>query len=714
MLFSGQAIKVSLLPSGIAQLIFDLEGSSVNKFDRLTMKELGEATAVIGKSDARGVIFSSAKSTFIVGADITEFTGLFATGSEAIRDWIGRANEVFNAIEDLPLPTVAAINGVALGGGFELALSADYRVALESAVVGFPEVKLGILPGFGGTVRLPRLIGSEKAIAWISQGSHIPSRIALAEKALDAIVANDDLIAAAERIIEDCLNGSLDYTAQRVIKTSPVLEMPETLAALFTVAKPPVVKASGPHYPAPLTAVEVMEKGVLESRAGALAEEHEGFIQLAGTNTAANLVQMFLNDQFLASKSRALSKGVPVISRAAVLGAGIMGGGIAYQSALRGTPIVMKDIAQAGLDLGINEAQTLVAKQVKRGKIRTESADKIISSITPSLAYEDLAGAELVVEAVVENESVKKSVLAELESIVADDAIIATNTSTISVDSLATALNKPERFCGMHFFNPVPLMPLVEVIRGQKTSKETIASTVAYAKALGKTPIVVNNCPGFLVNRILFPYFGAFSTLVYEGADFRQIDRVMEEFGWPMGPAYLLDVVGIDTAVHAQAVMAAGFARMKLGFESAIDKLYSQGDLGQKSGRGFYEYVVDENGRIKKQPNPEIDALIAGVSAKRRNFSDNEIRDRMMLALCLETVRCLEDGIVETAIEADMGLVLGLGFPKFRGGALRFIDQLGLAEFCELADSYAHLGPMLAPTAKLREMAEAKLSYYSQ
>ena len=510
MLFSGQAIKVSLLPSGIAQLIFDLEGSSVNKFDRLTMKELGEATAVIGKSDARGVIFSSAKSTFIVGADITEFTGLFATGSEAIRDWIGRANEVFNAIEDLPLPTVAAINGVALGGGFELALSADYRVALEYAVVGFPEVKLGILPGFGGTVRLPRLIGSEKAIAWISQGSHIPSRIALAEKALDAIVANDDLIAAAERIIEDCLNGSLDYTAQRVIKTSPVLEMPETLAALFTVAKPPVVKASGPHYPAPLTAVEVMEKGVLESRAGALAEEHEGFIQLAGTNTAANLVQMFLNDQFLASKSRALSKGVPVISRAAVLGAGIMGGGIAYQSALRGTPIVMKDIAQAGLDLGINEAQTLVAKQVKRGKMTTESADKIIGSITPSLAYEDLAGAELVVEAVVENESVKKSVLAELESIVADDAIIATNTSTISVDSLATALNKPERFCGMHFFNPVPLMPLVEVIRGQKTSKETIASTVAYAKALGKTPIVVNNCPGFLVNSILFPYFGAF------------------------------------------------------------------------------------------------------------------------------------------------------------------------------------------------------------
>lgn len=713
MLFSGQAIKVSLLPSGIAQLIFDLEGSSVNKFDQLTLKELGEATSVIGESDARGVIFSSAKSTFIVGADITEFTSLFATGPEAIRPWIGRANEVFNAIEDLSVPTVAAINGVALGGGFELALSADYRVALDSALVGFPEVKLGILPGFGGTVRLPRLIGPEKAIAWISQGTHFSPKVAVAERALDAIVADDDLIAAAERMIEDCLSGSLDYLAQRGIKTSPVPEKPEVIATLFAAAKPQVLKASGANYPAPLTAVETMERGVLESRAGALAEEHEGFIQLAGTKTAANLVQMFLNDQFLASKSRALSKGVPVISKAAVLGAGIMGGGIAYQSALRGTPIAMKDIAQAGLDLGMKEAQTLVAKQVKRGKMTTESADKIIGSITPTLAYEDLVGAELVVEAVVENENVKKSVLAELESVVADDVIIATNTSTISVDSLATALKKPERFCGMHFFNPVPLMPLVEVIRGQETSKETIASTVAYAKALGKTPIVVNNCPGFLVNRILFPYFGAFSTLVHEGADFRQIDRVMEEFGWPMGPAYLLDVVGIDTAVHAQAVMASGFARMELGFESAIDKLYAQGDLGQKSGRGFYEYVVDENGRASKLPNPEIDALIAGVSAERRSFSDSEIRDRLMLALCLETVRCLEDGIVETAIEADMGLVLGLGFPKFRGGALRFIDQLGLAEFCKLADSYAHLGSMVAPTAKLREMADAKRSFYS-
>ena len=230
-----------------------------------------------------------------------------------------------------------------------------------------------------------------------------------------------------------------------------------------------------------------------------------------------------------------------------------MGGGIAYQSALRGTPIVMKDIAQAGLDLGLSEAGKLVGKQVRRGKMSVEAGEKILGGITATLSYEEVVGAELIVEAVIENENIKKLVLAELESAVGDDVIIATNTSTISVDSLAGALKKPERFCGMHFFNPVPLMPLVEVIRGKDSSDETIATTVAYAKALGKVPIVVNNCPGFLVNRILFPYFGAFSTLLNEGADFRQIDRVMESFGWPMGPAYLLDVVGIDTAVHAQA-----------------------------------------------------------------------------------------------------------------------------------------------------------------
>jgi 3-hydroxyacyl-CoA dehydrogenase/enoyl-CoA hydratase/3-hydroxybutyryl-CoA epimerase/enoyl-CoA isomerase len=264
----------------------------------------------------------------------------------------------------------------------------------------------------------------------------------------------------------------------------------------------------------------------------------------------------------------------------------------------------------------------------------------------------------------------------------------------------------------MHFFNPVPVMPLVEVIRGEHSSEATIATTVAYARKMGKTPIVVNNCPGFLVNRILFPYFGAFSRLIHDGADFRQIDKAMERFGWPMGPAYLLDVVGVDTAVHCQGVMAAGFERMALDFDSAIDKLYANKNLGQKTGSGFYLYEKDRRGKPKKLPNPDIDELVASVQPASRDFDDQEIVERMMVALCIETARCLEDNIVATAIEADMGLVLGLGFPPFRGGALRYVDNLGVAQFCAIADKYGALGELYQPTAKMRELGAAGGKYY--
>ena len=293
-----------------------------------------------------------------------------------------------------------------------------------------------------------------------------------------------------------------------------------------------------------------------------------------------------------------------------------------------------------------------------------------------------------------------------------ENTIIASNTSTISIDELSVSLQRPEKFCGMHFFNPVPVMPLVEVIRGAQSSDSTIAATVAFAKKMGKKPIVVNNCPGFLVNRILFPYFGAFSRLIYDGADFNQIDRVMEKFGWPMGPAYLLDVIGIDTAVHCQDVMARGFSRMNLEFESAIDKLYAGKNLGQKTGKGFYSYETDKKGKPKKLPNPDIDQLVRSVQVTERKFTDEEILERMMVAMCIETARCLEDGIVETSIEADMGLVLGVGFPAFRGGALRYIDSMGLASFCRLTEKYKDLGELYRPTEEMKRKAQAGVRYY--
>lgn len=710
--YSGKALRVDVLPSNVARLTFDLQDSSVNKFNQLTLEELRGVVEQLGSAQVKGLVICSNKAGFIVGADITEFLGLFAADEQQIDDWLKQANEIFSAIEDLPFPTVTAINGTALGGGFELAVSTDYRVATSDALVGFPEVKLGIIPGFGGTVRLPRLIGADNANQWISSGAHNKAAQAFKEGALDAVVEGEQLLAAAEHLVLQASEGKLDYQQVRKQKKSPLQLGPIELNVAFETAKGMVAAKAGPNYPAPVTAVKVMQQAATVERDAALELERAAFVKLAKTEVTANLVQMFLNDQFLAGKAKKAMAAARDVRSAGVLGAGIMGGGIAYQSALRGTPIVMKDVHQEGLDLGMNEARKQLGKRVERGKLSSDKMITALSSITPTLDYAGFDKLDIVVEAVIENPEIKKSVLAVVEDIVEPGAIIASNTSTISIDELAGALKRPENFCGMHFFNPVPVMPLVEVIRGQKTSPETIATTVAYAKKLGKTPIVVNNCPGFLVNRILFPYFGAFAQLISDGADFRQIDKVMEKFGWPMGPAYLLDVVGIDTGVHAQKVMAAGFDRMQQKFASATDALFEKGMLGQKSGSGFYLYEPDKRGKPKKLPNPEIDSVLAGVQSGKREFEDQEILDRMMVAMCLETIRCLDDGIVETPIEADMGLVLGLGFPPFRGGALRYVDSIGVKAFCDLADSYSGLGAMYQPSDSLRERAASNSAFY--
>ena len=427
---------------------------------------------------------------------------------------------------------------------------------------------------------------------------------------------------------------------------------------------------------------------------------------------SANLVGIFLNEQFLSAKAKRSSAEATPVESAAVLGAGIMGGGIAYQAATRGVPIVMKDIAPEGLDAGMAEARKQLDRRLARGKIDASGMLDVLSRIEPALEYERLGAPDIVIEAVVENRGVKREVLAEVERHVPETTIIASNTSTISIDELADGLQRRENFCGMHFFNPVAVMPLVEVIRGRASGENAIATTVAFARKLGKTPIVVNNCPGFLVNRILFPYFGAFAALIRDGAEFARIDSVMESFGWPMGPAHLLDVVGIDTAVHCQHVLAEGYSRMALGFESAIDRLHGKGELGQKTGLGFYRYETDKRGKPVKLPRGDGPAPETAARAGTGQFDDQEIRDRMMVAMCLEAARCLEDGIVSSPAEVDMGLILGLGFPAFRGGALRHIDNMGLARFCALADRFRDLGSMYYPTEKMRAMAAAGETFY--
>ncbi|OEY67391.1 fatty acid oxidation complex subunit alpha FadB [Marinobacter sp. X15-166B] len=708
MIYEGKAITVKEIEGGIAQLNFDLQGESVNKFDRLTLEELRAATnAIKAANGLKGLVVTSGKDSFIVGADINEFTELFAGSEQDLIDNNLQANEIFSAVEDLPFPTVTAINGIALGGGFEMCLSTDFRVMGTQARVGLPEVKLGIFPGFGGTVRLSRLIGADNAVEWIAAGSEHRAEAALKVGAVDAVVEHDKLLDAAVAMIKESNEGKLDYLARRDEKKGKLkLNAMESMMS-FEIAKGMVAAKAGRNYPAPLEAVKTMQKHAGLPRDKAIEVEAKGFAKVAKTNVAACLVGLFLNDQELKKKAREWEQEASEVKLAAVLGAGIMGGGVAYQSALKGTPILMKDISQDGLTLGLNEAKNLLVKRVERGRMKPEQMADVLNSITATLHYGDFKNVDLVVEAVVENAKVKDAVLRETEDMVRDDTILTSNTSTISIDELARNLKRPENFCGMHFFNPVHKMPLVEVIRGAKTSDRAIATTVAYAKAMGKTPIVVNDCPGFLVNRILFPYFGGFIGLVRDGADFQKVDKAMEKFGFPMGPAYLLDVVGMDTGKHAGEVMAAGFPdRMKHESVTAIDIMFEHERFGQKSDKGFYKYELDRKGKQKKVVDDEVYRLLEPAVQGSREFSDDEIVARMMLPLCLEAVRCLEDGIVDTPAEVDLGLVYGIGFPPFRGGALRYIDDMGLDKFVALADEYAELGALYHPTDKLREMAE--------
>lgn len=714
MIYQAEQLSVTLLEGGIAELKYDAKGP-VNKFDQATLQALTEAVKVLQtNSDIKGLIQTSGKGAFIVGADITEFLELFKLPDAELLGWLEQANAVFNAIEDLPYPTISAINGHALGGGCEAILATDFRVADTTARIGLPETKLGIMPGFGGTVRLPRLIGADNAVEWITTGKDYKAPAALKFGVVDAVVAPEKLRDAALSMIKDAIAGKLDWQSRRAQKQAPLGLNKIEATMSFSTALGMVYAKAGKHYPAPTAAVKTIEAAARMDRTGALGVEAATFIKLAKTDAAHALVGLFLSDQALKTAAKKAAKTGKATNKAAVLGAGIMGGGIAYQSAVKGTPVIMKDINDAALELGMATASGLLTSQLKRGRIDGTILAKVISSITPTLSYNSVDEADIIVEAVVENPKIKAAVLAELEDNVSADTVITSNTSTIPINVLAKSLKRPEQFCGMHFFNPVHKMPLVEIIRGEKSSDETIATTVAYAAKMGKTPIVVNDCPGFFVNRVLFPYFFGFSKLIADGADFVAVDKVMEkQFGWPMGPAYLLDVVGIDTGHHAAAVMADGFPeRMAKTGKDAIDVMFDATRYGQKNGVGFYAYAKDRRGRMQKTADAKSYELLAEVASAKTNFSKEDIIARCMIPMINEVVRCLEEGIVATPGDADMALIYGIGFPPFRGGVFRYLDTMGLDKYIELADSFADLGPLYQVTDGLRQRAAAGKTFY--
>lgn len=715
-MFQGQTIRVMPLATpGVYELCFDRQGDTINKLDRRTMDELAQAVRLLAaQADLRGVFISSAKEVFIVGADITEFGAKFQLPAEAIAADVARDNLTLVALEDLPVPSVVAINGFALGGGLEVALAGSLRVLSSAAQVGLPEVKLGLFPGFGGTVRLGRVAGPATACAWIAGGKPSRAEAALDAGVVDALAAPDVLRATALDWLERAMAGTVDWTARQQRKRDPIALPAQERAAVYDAALAQVARQSPPHQPAARMAIEMMAAGAGLDRAGALALEAQAFGQVARTQAAASMVQTFLNDQTIKKLSKGYAKAAPPVRQAAVLGAGIMGGGIAYTSALHGVPVRMKDIAQPALDLGLDEARKQVARLLKNGRMTPEKTDAVLAAITPQLDTTGLSAVDCVVEAIVENLGVKQKVLAELETQLNPQAVIASNTSSLRIDDIATGLQRPQNLVGMHFFNPVHMMPLVEVVRGRQTSDAAVATAVGYASAMGKTPIVVQDCPGFLVNRVLTAYMRGFLALVADGADFVQVDQAMEAFGWPMGPAYLEDVVGMDTGSHVNDVISAGYPqRMPPLQHDALRLMAQSGRYGQKNGVGFYRYERDPNGKPRRSPAPDSHELLRQVQPNGpRDFSAQEIVDRMMLPMIVEAAHALEDGVVGTPAELDTALQLGLGFPAYAGGPMKYADWLGLPEVVARCDRLSHLGAAYQPTARMRQMAASGTRYY--
>lgn len=715
-MFSGQCIKLSRLDGDIGHLVFDRQGDSINKLDRSTLEELEQVVAALkADSSLRGVLVSSAKDKFIVGADIKEFGELFSRDDSALDAHMKWANGIFCDFEDLPVPSVVAINGMALGGGLEFALSGTLRLMADDALVGLPEVSLGLFPGYGGTVRLGRLGGAEVAIDWIASGKPRRAAEALAAGVVDAVSPPELLLAQAGDLLLQAISGEIDASACRQKKLGPLSGGKATLDAAFSYAQARLAKCMTQHQPAAAMAIEAMAQGAEAGRDVALDYERQALIRVAKTQAADAMIQAFHNQQALKKLFNRHRANARPVKAAAVLGAGIMGGGIAFTSALKGVPVRLKDISQGQLDLGMAEARKQVGRQIKNGRMSEEKGQKVLGSIIPQLDYAGFADRDVVVEAVIENLKVKHAVLSELETVVGPNTVIASNTSSLRIDEIGEPLKRPENFVGMHFFNPVPVMALVEIIKGSRTSEIAVSTAVDYAVTMGKTPIVVQDCPGFLVNRILTPYVRAFIDLVADGVDFVRIDQVMENFGWPMGPAYLMDVVGIDTGCHVFDVISAGYPEvMPIQENNALAVMVANKRYGQKNGIGFYRYENDPSGKPKKMVAEDSYQLLKSIQAAQpKVVSDQEIIERMMLCSILEAARALEDGVVASAGELDVAMLLGIGYPQYLGGPLKYADWLGLPEVVELGEKYGHLGPQYRLTGKIRQMAANGGRFYA-
>ncbi len=671
-------------------LTFDNPDSSANIFDRTTLKELNDQLNFIRSTpELKGVILTSAKPTiFVAGADLKALADAVEHSPVELRNMIEFGQKTFNRLASLPVPTVAAIHGACLGGGFEVALACDWRIASTDKVtkIGLPETQLGILPAWGGSTRLPRLIGLPAALDIILAGKTLAAQPALKRGLVDELVPREYLVDLAKRRILG-EGAALKHRARPFRIAAANNSVAATAISLWT--HPKLVKKTRGHYPAVLKALEVMTDGISKSIEKSLELEVEAVLKLAATDACRNLVRVF----FLQERAKKLAiapvpspaaqgaaprvraEAVVLPKRAAVIGAGVMGAGIAQWLSARGMPVVLRDINADAVGKGIGSIGKLFADGVKRHTFTKVEARAAMDRIYPVAFNAPLTNVDLIIEAAVEKMELKQKLFCDLAAQTGEETILATNTSALSISEIAAVTPHSERVVGIHFFNPVHRMQLVEVVHARQTSPEVVRRALRFVQQIGKLPVLVKDSPGFLVNRILMPYLIEAGHLFEAGARVEDIDAAMLDFGMPMGPLRLIDEVGVDVSMHVAATLVGHYSD-RLETPPLLGIMLERKWLGRKSGRGFYMHDGKD-----AAPNSELNQFRLGDTA--RGLSREELQHRMVLLMVNEAARCLEEQVVAEPEDVDFGMIMGTGFAPFRGGPLRYADSASLSRMAD-------------------------------
>jgi 3-hydroxyacyl-CoA dehydrogenase / enoyl-CoA hydratase / 3-hydroxybutyryl-CoA epimerase len=707
------ALTTTMREGGVAVVTFDLPGESVNKLTRGVIDELRALMdRVDSDSSIRAVVLISGKpDLFIAGADIDAFLEL-RTAAEA--EALSReGQEMMNRIERLRAPVVYAIHGACMGGGLEGALAAAYRIATDhpKTVLALPEVQLGLIPGAGGTQRLPRRVGLRQSLEMVLQGRNVRAKKALQIGLIDELVHPSILLDIAVDRAAKLGEGKILRERTRAVHGMGDVMLEDNAlgrSVVFRKVREKTREATKGNYPAPLAAIDAIEQSYAGDRAKGFATEARLFGEMAVTDVSRQLIFLFFAGAAL-KKDTGVGEATVAprpVEKIGILGAGFMGAGIAAIAARAGTVVRLKDAEHARVGKGLKEVSSILREDLERKRITRRQLEDQLALVGGTIDYSGFAGATIIVEAVFEELKVKQTVLAETEA-AAPRAIFASNTSTIPIERIAVDAKHPGRVLGMHFFSPVQKMPLLEVIRSKATDDESLATAVAYGKKLGKTVIVVRDSPGFYANRILAPYVNEAGLLLDEGVAIDAVDRALVEFGFPVGPITLIDEVGLDIAGKSSAVMLGAFGDRMVPAAS-LAKVIAAGRTGRKGGKGFYKY---ENG--KKQGVDETVYPLISSNGQRMLIGARDIVERCVFAMLNEAARCLEEGIIASPRDGDVGAVYGIGFPPFRGGPFRYLDTLGIPTVIRALEVLdGRFSPRFRPAGILREMATSGSGFY--